>query len=123
MTKTAQRPPITVSSADFERLDNLVAAIERSQPDVAAYLADELDRAKVAPKEDLPKSLVVMGADVTFRDDITGDVHHKQLVYPDQGISDLSQCKYTGADADELAARASNSTGSGPAPGAPALAK
>jgi regulator of nucleoside diphosphate kinase len=84
MTQTAQRPPITLSNADFERLDNLVAAIERSQPDVAAYLAEELDRAKIASKEDLPDSLVVMGADVTFRDDITGDVHHKQLVYPDQ---------------------------------------
>lgn len=46
-----------------------------------------------------------------------------ELVYPDQGISDLSQCKYTGADADELAARASNSTGSGPTPGSPALAR
>ncbi|TXH34186.1 MAG: nucleoside diphosphate kinase regulator [Rhodospirillaceae bacterium] len=84
MTQNAQRPPITLSSADFERLDNLVSAIERSQPDLATTLAEELDRAKVAPKEDLPRSLVVMGADVTFRDDITGDVHHKQLVYPDQ---------------------------------------
>ena len=84
MTQNAQRPPITLSSADFERLDNLVAAIERSQPDLATTLAEELDRARVAPKEDLPRSLVVMGADVTFRDDITGDVHHKQLVYPDQ---------------------------------------
>jgi len=84
MTETVQRPPITLSSADFERLDNLVSAIERSQPDLATTLAEELDRAKVAPKEDLPRSLVVMGADVTFRDDITGDVHHKQLVYPDQ---------------------------------------
>ncbi|MDY0885713.1 nucleoside diphosphate kinase regulator [Dongia soli] len=84
MTQSVQRPPITLSSTDFERLDNLIAAIERSQPDVAAYLSEELDRAKVAPKEDLPEKLVVMGADVTFRDDMTGDVHHKQLVYPDQ---------------------------------------
>ncbi len=84
MSQNTQRPPITVSRADFERLDNLVTAVEHNQPDVAAYLGDELDRAEVAEADALPATLIIMGADVQFRDEATGEVHHKRLVYPDQ---------------------------------------
>jgi len=84
LTQTTQRPPITLTRSDFERLDNLVTAAERNQPDVAAYLADELDRAEITGDNDLPPSLIVMGADVVFRDDATQETHHKRLVYPDQ---------------------------------------
>lgn len=84
MSQNTQRPPITVSRADFERLDNLVTAAEHNQPDVATYLGDELDRAEVAEADALPATLIVMGADVQFRDEATGEVHHKRLVYPDQ---------------------------------------
>lgn len=84
MNQNTQRPPITLSRADFERLDNLVTVAEHNQPDVAAYLGDELDRAKIADADALPETLIVMGADVEFRDEATGEVHHKRLVYPDQ---------------------------------------
>lgn len=85
------RPPITLTTEDYERLSVLARAAMNTMPDAAQSLADELDRAQVLAKGRQPKHTVCMGCEVEFRDDTTGKVQKVTLVYPDE--ADISQGK------------------------------
>lgn len=85
------KPRITLTATDHERLSGLARAAMTTMPDVAASLADELDRAHVLAQGRHPVDVVCMGCEVAFRDDTTGKVQRVTLVYP--GEADIAQGK------------------------------
>jgi regulator of nucleoside diphosphate kinase len=79
---TAGLPPITLNTADSERLMRLTDVVRRRFPQTAAFLAREIERANVVDSWQTPAGLVTMGSEVEFRDDTTGQVRRVTLVYP-----------------------------------------
>jgi len=76
-------PPITLTSADVDRLERLVNAAEATFPRTAAFLARELGRATLVDPAARPAGVVAMGSKVTFRDDATAEERTLTLVYPE----------------------------------------
>lgn len=74
-------PDITLSVADFSRLQNVAAGAMNSAPDIATFLLRELDRAIIVPRDRTPVS-VKMGSLVRFRDDFSGRIRQVRVVYP-----------------------------------------
>ena len=85
------KPRIALTAQDHEKLSVLARAAASTMPDVAAVLAEELDRAHVLVKGRCPEHTVCMGYEVGFRDDTTGKVQTVTLVYPDE--ADISKGK------------------------------
>ncbi len=83
------KPRIALTANDHEKLTVLANAAAHTMPEVAAELAEELDRAHVLPKGRHPVDTVCMGCEVDFRDDITGRVQTVTLVYPNE--ADISK--------------------------------
>lgn len=83
------KPRIALTAADHEKLSVLANAAANTMPDVAAELADELDRAHVLPQGRYASDTVCMGCEVDFRDDMTGRVQSVTLVYPQE--ADISK--------------------------------
>ena len=83
------KPRITLSADDYLRLSELAHAARNQMPDLAAELAEEIERAHVLAKGRLPQHIVCMNSEVEFRDDTTGRVHKVTLVYPAE--ADISQ--------------------------------
>ena len=75
-------PPITLNTADSERLLRLAEVTRRRFPQAAAYLTREVERANVVDSWQTLPGLVTMGCEVEFRDDTTGQVRRVTLVYP-----------------------------------------
>ncbi|RDI56401.1 nucleoside diphosphate kinase regulator [Microvirga subterranea] len=88
-TSGGAKPRIVLAAAEHNRLSALADAASGTMPDVAAALAEELDRAHVLPAGRRPSDTVVMGCEVDFRDDVTGKVQTVTLVYPNE--ADISQ--------------------------------
>jgi regulator of nucleoside diphosphate kinase len=84
-------PRITLTALDHERLSGLARAAASTMPDMAANLADELDRAHVVGKGRHPADVVCMGCAVEFRDESNGRVQTVTLVYPSE--ADIEQGK------------------------------
>ncbi len=78
MTVATNLPPISVTTADFDRLRPL----SQSPAPAAVFLARELDRARLIEPAAAPDQLVTMNARVRYRDDVTGHVRAVTLVYP-----------------------------------------
>jgi regulator of nucleoside diphosphate kinase len=78
------KPRIILTALDHERLSGLARAATRTMPDIAANLADELDRAHVLANGDHPIDVVCMGSEVEFRDESNGRVQKVTLVYPSE---------------------------------------
>ena len=92
MTKKAvggAKPRIILTAADHEKLSALANAAANTMPEVAAALAEELDRAHVLATGRHPVGTVCMGCEVDFRDDMTGRVQTVTLVYPHE--ADISK--------------------------------
>lgn len=81
-------PGIRVTAGDRERLYGLADAAAARMPELAEYLASELDRAKVVPAGKAAEGFVRMGSEVEFRDDTTGKSQVVSLVYP--GEADIA---------------------------------
>ena len=81
VTRTRSVPQIVVSTADYERLNDLANASMERLPDVAQELLDELERAQIVDDKAVPKDVVRMGSTVTFKSD-DGHVRTLKLVYP-----------------------------------------
>jgi regulator of nucleoside diphosphate kinase len=86
-----KHPRITLTAEDNDRLSSLVRAAMDKMPDIASYLADELDRASVLPKGRVAADTVRMGSHLEYRDETLGTVRTATLVYPDE--ADISQGK------------------------------
>ena len=74
-------PAIFIPAMDYDRLMEMVESTARREPDVAAFLMDQLDRASTEGAQD---DSVRMTSHVRFRDEATGQVRQVQLVYPQQ---------------------------------------
>lgn len=71
-----QRPPLVIATTDLRSLREVVTATSPADPRaaVAAWLAEELDRAAVAALEGLSLRVVTMHAQVSYRDDVTDHI-------------------------------------------------
>ncbi|QAU33836.1 nucleoside diphosphate kinase regulator [Janthinobacterium sp. 17J80-10] len=75
-------PPITVSSLDLERIEELLEmASFRRLPGIDA-LQGELDRAAVVDPEEVPPDLVTMNSTVVVLDEDLNSQSELTLVYP-----------------------------------------
>jgi regulator of nucleoside diphosphate kinase len=83
------KPRIVLSAEDYGRLSALATAASSRMPELAADLADEIERAHVLARGRLPADTVCMHSEVEFRDDTTGKIQTVTLVYP--GEADISQ--------------------------------
>jgi regulator of nucleoside diphosphate kinase len=86
LTRSARRreltPPLKIEAADYEKLARLSQAANAKAPEVAEYLARELERAHVVPTGSLVEEIVRMGSTVAFRDEITKRTYDVMLVFP-----------------------------------------
>ena len=86
---SATRPPVHVIDTECDRLIQMALGIEGTQPEVAAMLLSEFDRAVVCFAADLPAGTVSMNSLVEFIDDGNGFRRTAQIVYPaDADISE-----------------------------------
>lgn len=90
VSATAERkPPIHLSEEDCERISGLALNLERSSPELAALILEEMERAEVYSPELLPKDVVALNSEVEFVDEATGERRGVQIVLP--GQADLEQ--------------------------------
>ncbi len=75
-------PPITVSSLDLERIEELLESNEYKKLPGIEALQTELNRANVLDPQDVPPGLVTMNSTVVFRDEISQAEYELTLVYP-----------------------------------------
>ncbi len=78
------KPKISITASDHARLRSLAEAATARMPDVAEWLADELDRARIIGDDRSPSGVVRMGDGVAFRDNTTGHMQTVSLVYPEE---------------------------------------
>ncbi|MCJ8157994.1 nucleoside diphosphate kinase regulator [Sphingomonas sp. LaA6.9] len=77
----APLPTIVVSEADQDRLYDLAYAIQRTAPEVAKVLLQEMGRAEIRETDAISHSVIAMGSLVRFRDE-DGQERTITLVYP-----------------------------------------
>ena len=83
MTSTRANPAIFIAAADYERITAMAESAAKREPEMAAFLLGELERASInVPARNA--RVVTMGSHVRFRDDSSGRVLDAQLVYPDR---------------------------------------
>ncbi|TNJ33547.1 nucleoside diphosphate kinase regulator [Arenimonas terrae] len=75
-------PPITVSSRDLARLEQLLDSPGLRHVPAALALGEELQRATVLPPERMPADVVTMNSTVLCVDEISGEHHQVTLSYP-----------------------------------------
>lgn len=86
-----QRPAITVSSRDAERLGNLLDGMPDDQFPGKDELLAELERADIVDSEKVPSNVVTMNSTVRFRVESSKREVSMTLVYPrDQGEGTIS---------------------------------
>ena len=79
-----QRPPIVVTTRDFNRLSALLNNVSENDSSAAHFLREELDRADIAHREVGTTSLVTMGSEVRFIDQDSVSVQQVRLAYPNE---------------------------------------
>lgn len=88
MTNGADRPLIWIGRADYARLLREMDRPVAWAPEVSAFLSGELERAIVRPDDELPKTVVRMGARVLFRRADGLPPEWGELAYPDRPPTD-----------------------------------
>ena len=78
----AAKPPIHISETDYALIASHAMRLEATAPDVANMLLDEIDRAEVYSRDELPRDVVTLGSLVTFVDESTGVQRSVQIVLP-----------------------------------------
>lgn len=77
-----ERPEITLSNLDAERLERLLAALPPTQFAGRAALEGELARATVVDPHEVPPGVVTMNSTVRFAIESSGEEFELTLVYP-----------------------------------------
>lgn len=77
-----EEPPITISSLDLRRLDQLLDSLPLNSCAEADLLRAELERAQVLEPEQMPPDVVTMNSRVRFRVDPSQKEYDLTLVYP-----------------------------------------
>jgi regulator of nucleoside diphosphate kinase len=94
------KPPIHISETDYALIASQAMRLEATAPQVAEMLLDEIDRAEVHSRDELPGDVVTLGSVVTFVDESTGVRRCVQIVLPadaDIERSSLSIGSHVGA--------------------------
>ncbi len=81
-------PVIAVSTTDYERIERLLETPAARQEKALDGLRRELARARIVEAADLPRDTVGMNSSVRLVDELSGDEHTLELVYPGQADSD-----------------------------------
>jgi regulator of nucleoside diphosphate kinase len=89
--KRSELPPIALRAADQERLRNLAEVAADKFPRTADFLAREVERANILDPVTILPGLVVMGSNVTFRDEVSGKIRRVTLVYPNEADIDANK--------------------------------
>ena len=74
-------PPIILSHLDLQRLERLLDSLDDYGP-AAEALEQELSRAQIVERSEMPAGVVTMNSRVHCRDEGTGKDYHLTLVYP-----------------------------------------
>ena len=74
-------PPIILTQLDLQRLERLLDSLDDYGP-AAEALEQELSRAQVVARSEMPAGVVTMNSRVHCRDDGSGKDYHLTLVYP-----------------------------------------
>jgi regulator of nucleoside diphosphate kinase len=86
-TNTTSLPTLRITASDRQRLRELVSSVIQSQPrlrETLQPLQEELERAEVLERWNIPATTVVMGSRVEIEDVENGEVDPYTLVYPEQ---------------------------------------
>lgn len=78
----ADRPAVFISTADLDRLIDLLPEVIEPTAPGAALLAEEIARAQICAEDDMPARVVRLGSTVRYRDLISGRQRQVQLVMP-----------------------------------------
>lgn len=89
ISQTSGRPPLHVIDTEADALYELAMAIRTRNPQVAAKLSEELDRATIYTTADIPDNVVTIGSEVEFMDEQSGTRRKVELVWPRK--ADLDQ--------------------------------
>jgi len=81
-SKPSERPAITISTQDADRLDKLLASMANADFFGRAELEAELTNANVVEQKDVPPTVVTMNSTVRFTMEATGKEFELTLVYP-----------------------------------------
>ena len=76
------KPPIHISETDYALIASHAMRLEATAPAIAKMLLDEIDRAEVSSRDELPSDVVTLGSAVTFVDESTGVRRRVQIVLP-----------------------------------------
>jgi regulator of nucleoside diphosphate kinase len=76
-------PPITVTTLDLERIEELLDSEASKRLPGTDALKHELERANVIEPHEVPPGLVTMNSTVLCRDELTMSEYELTLVYPD----------------------------------------
>ncbi len=78
------RPPITLSSSDYERLTQMLMSNKYRNLQGIDELQDELDRANVVEPGELPNDVITVNSTARFIDETSNEQFEITLVYPDK---------------------------------------
>lgn len=78
------RPPITLTSSDYERLSQMLMSNKYRNLAGMDELQDELDRANVVEPEELPNDVITINSTARFIDEASNEHFEITLVYPDK---------------------------------------
>lgn len=78
------RPPITLTSSDYERLTQMLMSNKYRHLAGIDELQDELDRANVVEPEELPNDVITINSTARFVDEASNEQFEITLVYPDK---------------------------------------
>ncbi len=80
-----EKPTIYLIDSEADALSELAMAAEARFPDVTAKLLEEIDRAVICVRDEIPTHVVTMGSQVEFIDEASGANWSVQLVWPSAG--------------------------------------
>lgn len=83
-----KRPAISISEQDYEMLSGLAAGAAARSPDVAQFLSEEVERARIIAPRRSATQYARVGSRISYRDDDAGKVHDVTLVLP--GDADIA---------------------------------
>jgi len=79
-----EKPEIYLVDSEADALSELAMAAEASYPEVTKKLFEEIDRAIIHRRDELPAHIVTMGSRVEFIDEGSGASRTVELVWPRQ---------------------------------------
>lgn len=82
-----ERPSLMMTTQDARRLEALIANPPGSSSPMSALLDQELARAQLVDADRISPDIVTMNSRVVCKDEISGEEHEIELVYPHEADS------------------------------------